>query len=198
MSRTASYDRDAALDAAMTLFWVKGFNATSLKDLEDALQMRPGSIYAAFKNKETLFRAALDRYAERTADDLRTLIDTAASPLAALQSHLRGLAQLDPCDKPSTACMLVKTLLEIPRGNDLRDVVTTHLDQIEGILSDALHRARALGELPQTCDPDRLAHRVQTYIFGLKIQAQRETDAESMRTLCADLADEIGGLRQTT
>jgi len=195
MARTASYDRDAALDAAMALFWAKGYNATSLKDLEAALQMRPGSIYAAFRNKETLFKAALDRYADRTAEELHSLIDNAPSPLSALQAHLRGMAQLDPCDRPSTACMMVKTLLELPQGTGLRDVVTTHLGQIEGIIADALHRARSLGELPPECDPERLARRIQTYIFGLKIQAQRETDSERMRRLCSDLAEEIGALR---
>lgn len=198
MARTASYDRDAALDAAMNLFWAKGYNATSLKDLEEALQMRPGSIYAAFRNKETLFKAALDRYADRMATELRTLVDDAPSPLTALQAHLRGMAQLDPCDKPSTACMLVKTLLEVPRGTEVREVVTAHLDQVERMLSQALRRAKALGELPADCDPDRLAQRIQTYIFGLKIQAQRETNAGRMRALCADLAEEIGSLRQTS
>ena len=196
MARTATYDRDAALDAAMNLFWAKGYNATSLKDLEEALQMRPGSIYAAFRNKETLFKAALDRYAVRMAEDLRTLVDNAPSPLTALQAHLRGMAQLDPCDRPSTACMLVKTLLEVPRGTELRDVVTAHLDQVERMLSQALHRAKALGELPPDCDPERVARRIQTYIFGLKIQAQRETDAGRMQALCADLAEEIGTLRR--
>ncbi|MDX1730552.1 MAG: helix-turn-helix domain-containing protein, partial [Aurantimonas coralicida] len=44
------YDRDAALDAALRLFWAKGYHATSLKDLEAALTMKPGSIYAAFQS----------------------------------------------------------------------------------------------------------------------------------------------------
>ena len=63
MGRTATYDRDAVLKAAMELFWARGYHTTSLKDLERALDMRPGSIYAAFGSKEALFRAALDRYA---------------------------------------------------------------------------------------------------------------------------------------
>ena len=70
MARTASYDRDQALDAAMTLFWLKGYHATSLKDLEGALKMKPGSIYAAFQSKEALFRATLERYCARMAKDL--------------------------------------------------------------------------------------------------------------------------------
>lgn len=197
MARPASYDRDAALDAAMSLFWVKGYHATSMKDLEAVLGMRPGSIYAAFQSKEALFRATLDRYAARMGDELNTTIGTADSPLAALQAHLRGLAAPQSCDRPSTACMLVKSLLEVPSGSDLREFVLAHLDRVEGTLTEAFRRARDLGELPADSAPDRLARRVQTYIFGLKVQAQRDTDPVRMQALCQDLADEIGQLRSS-
>ena len=180
----------------MALFWVKGYHATSLKDLEEALKMRPGSIYAAFQSKEALFRATLDRYAGRMAEDLDTLVAEAPSPLSALQRHLANIADLTPCDRPSTACMLVKSLLEVPQDTDLRALVLGHLDSIQARLAGVIRAAIAAGELPGDCDADRLARRIQTYIFGLKVQAQRETDPERMRALCADLAEEIGRLRQ--
>ena len=63
MARPAIHDRDEALARALRLFWAQGFHATSLKDIEKALDMRPGSIYAAFGSKEGLYRAALARYA---------------------------------------------------------------------------------------------------------------------------------------
>ncbi|MDO6667811.1 TetR/AcrR family transcriptional regulator [Paracoccus sp. 1_MG-2023] len=193
----ASYDRDTALDAAMGLFWAQGYHATSLKDLEHALQMRPGSIYAAFHSKEALFRATIDRYAARMAHDLETLIADAPSPIAALQAHLLGLADLAPCDKPSTACMLVKSLLEVSAGDELRRAIMDQLDRIEALLTQAVTRAAQLGEIPRDSDAGRIARRLQTYIFGLKIQAQRESDPERMHSLCADLADEIGRLTVT-
>ena len=62
MGRPPSYDRDTALDTAMHLFWRQGYQGTSLKDLENALSMRPGSIYAAFHSKEALYRECLARY----------------------------------------------------------------------------------------------------------------------------------------
>lgn len=179
----------------MTLFWVKGYHATSLKDLEQALAMRPGSIYAAFQSKEALFRATLDRYGARMARDLEQTIARAPSPLSALQAHLQSLGELAPCDRPSTACMLVKSLLEVPAEPGLRAVILGHLDTVERLLSVGLRRAQTLGELPPDSDPDRIARRLQTYIFGLKIQAQRETDPRRMQLLCSDLADELGQLR---
>ena len=66
MPRKAAFDRHAALERAMTLFWTRGYAGTSLKDVEAALDMRPGSIYAAFGSKENLFRSALTLYGERS------------------------------------------------------------------------------------------------------------------------------------
>lgn len=198
MARTASYDREAALEAAMTLFWAKGYHATSLKDLEGALTMKPGSIYAAFHSKEALFRATLDRYAGRMTAEMQAMIQTSPSPLAALQRHLEGLADLAPCNRPSTACMLVKSLLEVPQEGDLRAFITAHLDRVEQVIGAALRAAQDKGELPPSVDTARLARRVQTYIFGLKVQAQRETDPQRMHDLCQDLAAEIGRLPQSS
>ena len=59
MARKAGYDREKVLDKALELFWAKGYHGTSLKDLEVALDMRPGSIYAAFGSKEALFTAVV-------------------------------------------------------------------------------------------------------------------------------------------
>lgn len=196
MARTAAYDREKALEAAMNLFWRKGYHATSLKDLEAELSMRPGSIYAAFHSKEALFRSTLDRYSSRTEAELVALIEQSPSPLNALQLHLRNLVTLEPCDRPSMACMLVKSLMEISNDGALRDFIAAHLGRVEIIIGNALEQARELGELPPSCDIDRLTLRVQTYIFGLKIQAQRETDVQRMSDLCADLADDLLRLAQ--
>ncbi|KEP69945.1 TetR family transcriptional regulator [Thioclava dalianensis] len=197
MPREPSYNRDAALDAAMALFWVKGYTATSLKDLEQALKMRPGSIYAAFQSKEALFRATLDLYAERMEAELGAMIQDAPSALSALRGYLLSLGGLDACNKPSTACMLVKSLLEIQTDHpELRGAVLDHLDTIRRLLEDGFSKARAAGEIPADADPARLARRMQTYIFGLKIQAQRETDPDAMQRLAQDLADEISELRR--
>ena len=65
MARTPQFDRDIALNNAMLLFWKQGYHATSMKDIEYALDMRPGSIYAAFGNKESLFNEALRTYGEQ-------------------------------------------------------------------------------------------------------------------------------------
>ncbi len=65
--RPKVFDRDAALDKAMKLFWQHGYEATSLADLVEATGAKAPTLYAEFTNKEGLFRAVLDRYIDRFA-----------------------------------------------------------------------------------------------------------------------------------
>jgi len=62
MPRTPKFHRETALNNALKLFWRKGYHATSMKDIEEEMDMRPGSIYAAFGNKEALFKETLEEY----------------------------------------------------------------------------------------------------------------------------------------
>ena len=63
MPRKPNFDRDELIERARDLFWERGWAGTSLKDLEAALQMKPGSFYAAFGSKERLYSLALEKYA---------------------------------------------------------------------------------------------------------------------------------------
>ena len=69
MANKIKFEREHVVRVASQLFWEKGFHATSLKDIEHALDMRPGSIYAAFGNKESLYSQALDLYAGTMGKD---------------------------------------------------------------------------------------------------------------------------------
>ena len=65
--RPISFDRDAALEAAMLLFWERGYEGTSMADLTHAMGLNPSSIYAAFGDKHALFQLAVKRYMEKRA-----------------------------------------------------------------------------------------------------------------------------------
>ncbi|MEP5174815.1 TetR/AcrR family transcriptional regulator, partial [Marinobacter alexandrii] len=65
MARHARYDRQTALAKAVALFWERGYHGSSMKQIEQALDMRPGSIYATFGSKDGLFSEALAAYAEQ-------------------------------------------------------------------------------------------------------------------------------------
>lgn len=196
MARTASYDRDAALEAAMTLFWRKGYHATSLKDLEAALKLKPGSIYAAFDSKENLYLLSLQRYFERSRQGFRDHMARAASPLAGLARHFRSYADLAPEDASRQACMLTKTLVDtMTTDPKIAEATQIYLDQMREEFATAFTEAREAGELPSNADPDRLARRFQANVTALRVELHRGSLNSAIHELTEDMAQEIESLR---
>lgn len=200
MARNAHYDRHTALEKAVYLFWERGYHATSMKQIEQALDMRPGSIYAAFGSKDRLFSEALDAYAEKGRTELSGLLAGQGPIIEALQDYLRNIAiACHPgSSEPSRACMLVKTLLEASYTQDrIADQANELLYDIEQSIARALIHAQNQGELKQNTDCERLGRLVQAQIMGLRAFAQRETSAERVSELAEDMAAVLEPYRAT-
>ena len=192
MPRTAQYDREATLQRATHLFWERGYHACSLKQLESALDMRPGSIYAAFGSKEALFRSALLAYYDRLVSELKQVLEGSDAILTGLADYLRQLAreatEADTDQAPVAACMMVKTLLEVtPDTPELRDTINELFDRVEQDLTVLLESARDQGELPPETDCDRLARLWQAQIIALRTFAQRQDSSSAVKTLAEDM-----------
>ena len=196
MSRTALYNRQEALERALKLFWQKGFHATSLKDIEEALDMRPGSIYAAFGSKDGLFQEALDYYARLGLTELERILSHHESPLLGLAAYVRQLGGIRDKELPSQACMLVKSLLELgAREQAALQKVEMLLAGMETRFIDCFSAAQQLGELDSTLDATRLGRRLQAEVMGLRAFAQRDVDSEAVHALAEDIALSIEALR---
>lgn len=197
MARKATFDRDEVLRRARDLFWRKGYHATSLKDLEEALGLRPGSIYAAFSSKEALFSEALRVYARGSGDSLEEGYAAGHSPLTVLAEHARSLGDLCERDRPARACMLVKTILEHPdEDSPIRRLAEDLMAEAGTRFVDGFRRAKAAGELPEDADPVRLGLKFQSDVVGLRAFAQRSDSAEIVPALAEDLARSVEALRR--
>ncbi|KXS51917.1 MAG: TetR family transcriptional regulator [Marinobacter sp. T13-3] len=191
MARHPQYNRDAALHKAIGLFWEKGYHGSSMKQIEQALDMRPGSIYAAFGSKDGLFSEALARYAEQGGEEMALHMEQYDSIVEGLQAYLRNVAmscQADAC--PSRACMIVKTLLETTHTNDtLARQAREVLSAIENTLTSLLEQARSRGELVPSTDCKRLARLIQSQIMGLRAMAERGLSEQQLTGLADDMAN---------
>jgi len=195
MARAANYDRDGALDAAMILFWRKGYHATSLKDLEAALHMKPGSIYAAFESKENLYLLAIERYFEASLKGFRAEMSKAVTPLAGLAAQFQNYANLAQEDSLRQACMLMKTVVDTASTDPkIAAASLRYLDQMCGEFAEAFEAARAAGQLPCDADPMRLARRFQANISALRVELLRRTPQDDISKLAADMAKETMAL----
>ncbi|MDX1589064.1 MAG: TetR/AcrR family transcriptional regulator [Oleiphilaceae bacterium] len=191
MARTPEFDRDQALEQAVALFWRQGYFASSVKQLGDALDMRPGSLYGAFGSKEGLFLAALERYSDNMGRVLSDVMALSPSVIEGLSRYLEILAEAccDARSEPARACMLIKTLLEVnAQAPRLQNRVNRILDAIEQNLREQLEQARARGELRPDTDCPRLARLLQAQIMALRTFAQRDTDPRHVQQLAEDMA----------
>jgi TetR/AcrR family transcriptional repressor of nem operon len=198
MARHARYDRKTALDKAVGLFWQKGYHGSSMKQVEQALDMRPGSIYATFGRKDDLFAEALASYAEQAGHGLALHLEQYDSLVDGLQDYLRNIAtSCNPAlAAPARACMIVKTLLEATYTHGvLAEQANSILAAIERSLTELLEQARARGELTPTTDCQRLARLIQAQIMGLRAMGERDLRAEALQQLGGDMASILDSYR---
>lgn len=199
MPRTAEFDRQAVVDRAVTLFWERGYFATSIKALGEALELRPGSLYAAFGSKEGLFLEALDRYHRAMGEVLAKEIRDSPSIMDGIGRYLHRLADAcaTPERQPARACMLIKTLLEVNQHEPaLQQRVNGILDGIEQDLNGLLEQAKQQDELKQDVDCARLARFIQAQIIALRTFAQRHTGPQHVHQLATDVVALLDGYRK--
>jgi TetR/AcrR family transcriptional repressor of nem operon len=170
MARPAEFDREEVLDRAMQAFWDGGYCATSMATLTETTDLKPGSLYAAFKSKEGLFLEALDLYSQRSVGEIGRMLSSADTPLEGIRAFFRQIAESAADAQTRHSCFLLNTMLEVARQNPkVRERARRHLDAVEALFRGALEDARARGELAPEKDPRALAAFVMTSIWGLRI-----------------------------
>ena len=199
MPRRPSYDRESALSRAISLFWERGYHGSSMKQIEEALDMRPGSIYATFGSKDGLYLEALTRYAEAGGSELAEHMADYDSIVDGLQDYLRRIAQSCTNKKgvtPSRACLIVKTLLESSNTHaGLSEQAQAILGAIEQSFEELLEQAKERGELMEGTEPGRLARLLQSQIMGLRSIAERNLSDEELLGLGEDMAHILDAYR---
>ena len=110
--RPRSFDREQALDAAMRVFWAKGFASASMSDLTAAMGIASPSLYAAFGSKEGLFREAVDRYVAVNSPSFWGVME-APTARASVEGLLRNAAEAFSCPNSPAGCMVLQTAAEM-------------------------------------------------------------------------------------
>lgn len=169
--RPRLFDPDAALERALEVFWQKGYEGTSLSDLTLAMGISRPSLYAAFGNKEALFRKALGRY---LAGPAATLAQALARPQAraAIAAYLHAAADMLSQPEHPAGCLVVQGALSCGEaGAVIRTELAAQRETSLQALRDRLELGRRAGELAANCDVDALARYVATIHQGLSVQA---------------------------
>ena len=171
LGRPRSFDPDAALERALQVFWTKGYEGASLSDLTRAMRINRPSLYAAFGDKASLFRKALDRYIDQETGYWRQAIN-APTVQDFVERLLHGAA--DAMSRPGrpAGCLLVQGALTCSaEAEPVRRELIARRQAGELAIRDRLKRAKNEGDLAAGADPGTLARYLTTLMQGMAVQA---------------------------
>ncbi|MEI6893964.1 MAG: TetR/AcrR family transcriptional regulator [Colwellia sp.] len=188
MANTSKRNRLDIIDKSTNLYWEKGFYGTSMRNLQEVIDMRPGSIYAAFGSKEGLFKEALQHYTQQGIEQLNKLKLSTGSPLKGLKSFVDATVITSQTDAPSGMCLLAKTISELTKDNaELLAETKRLLLQVEKAFIITLTEAQVAGEIDKEKDTTKLARYLQVQIMGLRIYAGINHDKQTI----ADMVNSV-------
>lgn len=184
--RPRSFDRDAALERAMLLFWRRGYEATSISELTAEMGITPPSLYAAFGDKQRLFREAVQRYLAQSGPCSAQVFAEEPTARAAIERLLRSAAEeLTRRDRPS-GCMVVTAATNCcPESADIQADLAALRAQSAERLQARIARAVTEGELPAGTDAAGLATFYTTVIQGMTVQARDGASRDALLAAAA-------------
>ena len=166
MSRTTEFEYDEKLAVARELFWQKGYAATSLHDLVDAMQLNRSSIYNTYGNKHALFIECLRSYTQLKLAEYRHASQTGSSPLQAVENTIRNV--VDTILAERRTCLAIHTVFELAFSDaEAQAVLKAQGQATVRLFADLLTQAQAAGEIPSHKDPELTAHFIVASFSGL-------------------------------
>jgi AcrR family transcriptional regulator len=186
MGRPREFDVDAALDLALHVFWRKGYEGASMADLTDAMGITKPSLYAAFGNKEELFRKALDRYVDGPGGYFKTALN---KPTAReVVEHVLYESVEAVTDPANPGCLAVQGALCCGEAAEtIKQELMSRRAKGETDLRARFTRAISEGDLPSDADAGDLARYISAILQGMAVQAAGGAGRAQLRKL-ADMA----------
>ena len=179
--RPRAFDPDAALERAMHVFWAKGYEGASLSDLTRAMRINRPSLYAAFGNKEELFRKVLDRYMDGPLAYFGKAL-AASKARDVVEQIFFGAARMASDPRTPAGCLVVQGALAC--GDAARSVqkeIAARRAAAKVALRRRLQRAKREGDLPSNADPAELSSYVMSVLHGMAVQGADGASSDRLR-----------------
>jgi TetR/AcrR family transcriptional regulator, transcriptional repressor for nem operon len=173
MARPREFDETAVLDAAVYRFWLRGYEATSVRELAQSMGMTGASLYNAFGDKRTLFRRALAHYVERSFGDRVSRFEATLPPKEAIAAFFREIVSRSLSDKERKGCLLVNSALEVaPHDPDFREAIADVLVQVEAFFRRCVMVGQRSGEISKAQSAVDLARLLLATLLGIRVLAR--------------------------
>jgi AcrR family transcriptional regulator len=184
--RPLSFDREAALERAMLVFWRFGYEAASLQELTSAMGITPPSLYAAFGDKERLFLEAVERYSSKRCDVLQCMFAEAPTARDAVERLLQSSAVENTCPSHPPGCLVVTAATNCSASAEhVQDAMVQRRGDVEAMVKERIERGIREGELPPGTDASMLAGFYMTVIHGMSIRARDNCNRDGLLAIAA-------------
>jgi AcrR family transcriptional regulator len=184
MGRPRAFDRDAALDRAMRLFWQHGYEATSLAELTRVMGVNPPSLYAAFGDKRALFTEAVLRYQQTHGAFTIRALEEEPTARAAIERLLREAAASYAEPDHPRGCMIMTAAVNCgPQHVDVQNELRDHSATVRRLFTERIAADVAAGLLPAGTDAVTLARFYAATLQGMSSQARDGATAEELDRL---------------
>ncbi|BBI33540.1 TetR/AcrR family transcriptional regulator [Cohnella abietis] len=170
MARLREFDEEKALDAAMEVFWEKGFEATSLSDLTSRMGIQRPSIYSAFGDKKELFEAALRKYTRSHSANVRASLQNSTSVKEGFRAFFENIVAKEYEKSPNRGCFCINTMVELAPHDEKFEILTReHQMYLSVIFQEAIERGLRSGELDISINAKGLAQTLVVSLIGLTV-----------------------------
>lgn len=173
MARPREFDETAVLNAATDLFWKRGFEATSIRDLADHTGLTTASLYNAYGDKRALYKRVLERYAENALVGCAQCLATRASGIRAIEAFFAALTKDTAADPDRKGCLVVNAGLEsAPRDRQFKEIVAGVFRRLELLFRDCALRGQADGTVTRAQSADDIARLLLSTMLGVRVLAR--------------------------
>lgn len=192
MARPREFDKEAALDTAMQLFWIQGYEATSMNELAAAIGIQKPSMYAAFGDKKELFEAALRRYNQQHASLIRGRLQHSQSVRESFRYVFEQIVQDAAVGASSRGCFCINTLVELAPHDPRFEILTReHQMYLTAVFQEQMNRGVQSGELRADLNVEAAARALMLHMIGLTVMLKSRPESswveQSLNTILSIL-----------
>jgi len=171
--RPRGFDRDQALEIALRLFWSRGFEATSISDLTEAMGITPPALYGAYGDKKSLFLEAVARYEQTAGCFAQKALAEEPTAQSAMQRLLHGAVESFTRHGKPKGCLVVLGAINCTaESGEIYEALAERRQNAEKFVRARIAAGRMAGELANDADVDALAGMVTATLYGLAIKAK--------------------------
>jgi TetR/AcrR family transcriptional repressor of nem operon len=173
MARPREFDEEAVLDAAIECFWLRGYEATSMRELTDKMGITGPSLYNAFGDKRSLYRKALAQYVERSFRDRVRRFEGHLPPREAIKAFFDEIIAMSLKDPQRKGCLIFNSALEVaPHDPEFQQVVADVTKQMEAFFYRCVKAGQLDGTINTGLSPKDVARLLLGMLVGVRVLAR--------------------------